>query len=171
MKYTILSEPGNKSEYHYFKCVAWAWGSYIEAFQYLRPVISIDVAFLSGRYEERLLMACGYDTENQLIPLAFTLVEKENRENWGVASSRKLENCSANHDKLRLYRDYLYTPYPVTVRFLLNHVEPVKDLPKAYTIKSIQSLSKMSVTGMPSISNPHRQATSCSVTVSSPTGM
>jgi MULE transposase domain/SWIM zinc finger len=83
MKYTILSEPTNRSEYHYFKCAAWTWGPCIEAFKYLRPVISIDAAFLSGRYEGRLLMACGYDAENQLIPLAFALVEKENRENWG----------------------------------------------------------------------------------------
>jgi hypothetical protein len=28
-------------------------------------------------------MSCGYGAENQLIPLAFALVEKENHENWG----------------------------------------------------------------------------------------
>jgi hypothetical protein len=39
--------------------------------------------FLSGRYEGRLLMVCDYDVENQLIPLTFALVEKENFENWG----------------------------------------------------------------------------------------
>jgi hypothetical protein len=32
--------------------------------------------FLSERYEERLLMACGYDAENQLTPLTFALVKK-----------------------------------------------------------------------------------------------
>jgi hypothetical protein len=80
MKYIILSKPSNKLEYHYFKCVAWAWGPYIEEFQYLRPVISIDVAFLSGRYERRLFMACGYDAENQLIPLVYELVVS--RSDW-----------------------------------------------------------------------------------------
>jgi len=66
-----------------FKAVAWAYGPCITAFNYLRPVISIDAAFLSGRYEGRLLMACGYDAENQLLPLAFGIVHKENEDNWG----------------------------------------------------------------------------------------
>ena len=66
-----------------FRVVAWAFGPCIAAFQYLRPVISIDACFLSGRYEGRLLIACGYDAENQLLPLAFTIVQKEDKENWG----------------------------------------------------------------------------------------
>jgi hypothetical protein len=56
-------------------------GPCIKAFQYLRSVISIVAAFLSGRYKGRLLMGCGYDAENQLISLAFALVEKENHQN------------------------------------------------------------------------------------------
>ena len=28
-------------------------------------------------------MACGYDAENQLLPLAFALVEKESFQSWG----------------------------------------------------------------------------------------
>ncbi|XP_078151905.1 uncharacterized protein LOC144547193 [Carex rostrata] len=66
-----------------FVAVAWAYGPCITAFGYLRPVISIDAAFLSGRYEGRLLMACGYNAENQLLPLAFAIVQKENEDNWG----------------------------------------------------------------------------------------
>jgi hypothetical protein len=62
MKYNILTEPNIQLEVCYFKCTAWAWGPYIE------------------RYEGRLLMACDYDAENQLIHLAFVFVEK-NREN------------------------------------------------------------------------------------------
>ncbi|XP_078149473.1 uncharacterized protein LOC144544795 [Carex rostrata] len=64
-----------------FVAVAWAYGPCITAFNYLRPLISIDVAFLSGRYEGRLLMACGYDADNQLLPLAFAIVHKENEDN------------------------------------------------------------------------------------------
>jgi hypothetical protein len=82
-KYKILSKPTSQPGVHYFKAIAWAWGPCIEAVKYLRPVISIDAAFLSGRYEGRLLMACGYDAENQLIPLAFGLVKKETLKNWG----------------------------------------------------------------------------------------
>ena len=50
---------------------------------YIRPVISIDACFMSGRYEGRLLIACAYDAENQLLPLAFAIVHKEDGENWG----------------------------------------------------------------------------------------
>ncbi|XP_078148864.1 uncharacterized protein LOC144544282 [Carex rostrata] len=66
-----------------FRAVAWPYGPCITAFDYLRPVISIDAAFLSGRYEGRLLMACSYDAENQLLSLAFAIVHKENEENRG----------------------------------------------------------------------------------------
>ena len=66
-----------------FRAVAWAFGPCIAAFQYLRPVISIDACFLSGRYEGRLLIACGYDAENQLLPIAFAIVQKEDKEKWG----------------------------------------------------------------------------------------
>ena len=59
-----------------FRAVAWAFGPCIAAVNYLRPVISIDACFLSGRYEGRLLIACGYDAENQLLPLAFAIVQK-----------------------------------------------------------------------------------------------
>jgi MULE transposase domain len=42
----------------------------------MRHVISIDASHLRGRYEGRLFVAVGYDVENQLLPLAFGLVEK-----------------------------------------------------------------------------------------------
>jgi MULE transposase domain len=118
MKYTILSKPSNRPEYHYFTYATWAWGPYIKAFQYLRPVISIDAAFLFGRYEGRLLMVCGYDTENQLIPLAFRLVKKENHENWGwfmswlcreVTGSGRIDVISNQHAGIKAifqYRQY-----------------------------------------------------------------
>jgi hypothetical protein len=57
-----------------FKGIAWAFGPCIEAFQYVRPVISIDACFMSGRYGGALLIACAYDAENQLLPIAFAIV-------------------------------------------------------------------------------------------------
>jgi hypothetical protein len=81
MKYNIWMETSIRSENCYFKCAAWTWGPCIEPFRYLRPFISIDAVFLSERYERRLLMTYGCDAENRLIPLTFSLVEKENLEN------------------------------------------------------------------------------------------
>lgn len=89
-KYQFLTSPSIdkntglvKEGVQQFRAVAWAYGPCITAFDYLRPVISIDAAFLSGRYEGRLLMACAYDADNQLLPLAFAIVHTENEENWG----------------------------------------------------------------------------------------
>jgi MULE transposase domain len=39
-------------------------------------------------------MAYGYDAENQLIPLAFALIEKENIENWGWFMSQLLREVT-----------------------------------------------------------------------------
>jgi len=82
-KVVVHSDPLPCAGVRQFKCAAWAFGPCIQAFKYLRPVISIDASFLKGRYEGRLLVAVGYDAENQLLPLAFGLVEKENISNWG----------------------------------------------------------------------------------------
>jgi MULE transposase domain len=54
-----------------------AFGSCIAAWLYLRPVLTIDAGFLSGRYAGKLFMACGYDAEQQLLPLAFAVVTDE----------------------------------------------------------------------------------------------
>jgi hypothetical protein len=55
----------------------------IIVWSYLWPVITIDVGFLSGRYADKLFITCGYDTEQQLLSLAFAVVaDKESVANW-----------------------------------------------------------------------------------------
>ena len=70
-----------------FKGIAWAFGPCIEAFRHLRPVISIDACFMSGRYGGALLIACAYDAENQLLPISFAIVQQEDGPNWGFFMS------------------------------------------------------------------------------------
>jgi transposase-like protein len=41
------------------------------------------VPFLLGKYMGTLLVAISYDAENALVPLAFALVERENKDSWG----------------------------------------------------------------------------------------
>jgi hypothetical protein len=82
-KYCVTSTPIADETDRQFNQAAWAYGPCIAALPFLRPVISIDACFMSGRYQGRLLMACMYDAENQLLPLAFAIVEKESAENWG----------------------------------------------------------------------------------------
>ena len=117
-----------------FRAVAWAFGPCIEAFQYLRPVISIDACFLSGRYEGRLLIACGYDAENQLLPIAFAIVQKEDADNWGfflqwlrnevLGVNRFVCVISDQHKgiKAALTVDYGWTPELFVHRFCMQHV-------------------------------------------------
>jgi hypothetical protein len=49
----------------------------IVALSYLRSVLIIDAGFLLGRYAGKLFMACGHDTEQQLLPVAFVVVAGE----------------------------------------------------------------------------------------------
>jgi hypothetical protein len=54
----------------------------VAGFAHCRLVISVDVTFLTGKYKETLMIAIGITVENQLLPLAFALVEGENNESW-----------------------------------------------------------------------------------------
>ncbi|XP_078162886.1 uncharacterized protein LOC144558054, partial [Carex rostrata] len=79
--FDVTSYPtGEPGPYRYFNRAAWAFGPCIEAFQHLRPVITVDACFLAGRYKGKMLIATGYDAKNQLLPLAFSLVDTENFE-------------------------------------------------------------------------------------------
>jgi transposase-like protein len=60
----------------------WAFGQSIEAFKHCRPVVSIDKTFLTGKFEGTMLICIGTDAEEQLVPLAFAIVRKEDTDSW-----------------------------------------------------------------------------------------
>nr|XP_017239404.1 PREDICTED: uncharacterized protein LOC108212188 [Daucus carota subsp. sativus] len=64
------------------KRVWWSFKPMIEGWQHARPVISIDGTFLKERYTGVLLIAMGFDSNNQQYPLAFGSVDKETTSNW-----------------------------------------------------------------------------------------
>jgi hypothetical protein len=76
-KYIIETSPLTKFGVEIFDRVAWAFGPCIAAWPYLRPVLTIDVGFLSGRYTGKLFMVCDYDAEQQLLSFAFIIVASE----------------------------------------------------------------------------------------------
>jgi len=82
-KFTIDSSISPQFGVHIFQRAAWAYGPCIAAWRHLRPVISIDAGHLSGRYKGKLYMACGYDAEQHVLPLAFAIMGEETLENWG----------------------------------------------------------------------------------------
>jgi hypothetical protein len=54
----------------------------VVGFTHCRPIDSVDATFLIGKYKGTLIVAIGMTVENQLLPLAFALVEGENNESW-----------------------------------------------------------------------------------------
>jgi hypothetical protein len=76
-KYKILTCDTSDDIVKVLKSIAWAYGQCIEAFKHLRPILTIDVGFLSGHYKGRLLMACGYDGGNKPLSLASRIMDKE----------------------------------------------------------------------------------------------
>ncbi|XP_021602286.1 uncharacterized protein LOC110607473 [Manihot esculenta] len=65
-----------------FDRMFWAFKQSIEGFKHCRPVISIDGTFLYGKYTGCILCATALDGNNQLFPLAFAIVDKEDGDNW-----------------------------------------------------------------------------------------
>uniref|UniRef100_K3ZZ77 SWIM-type domain-containing protein n=1 Tax=Setaria italica TaxID=4555 RepID=K3ZZ77_SETIT len=74
--------PDNGVLKHILQRVFWCFPQCSEAFQHCRPVILVDGTFLTSKYKGTLMMAVAVDPEQQLVPLAFALVESENNESW-----------------------------------------------------------------------------------------
>ena len=47
-----------------------------------RPIISLDGYFLKGVCKGQLLSAIGIDGDDQMVPIAWAVIDKENTNNW-----------------------------------------------------------------------------------------
>lgn len=47
-----------------------------------RPLIGLDACFLKGEYGGQLIAAVGKDGNNQMIPIAYAVVEAETKDSW-----------------------------------------------------------------------------------------
>jgi hypothetical protein len=52
----------------------------VAGFAHCRHVISVNGIFLTGKYKGTLMVVVGMIVKNQLLPLAFALMEGENNE-------------------------------------------------------------------------------------------
>jgi hypothetical protein len=66
--------------YPVLKHVFWCFPQCVASFTLCRPIINVNDTFLTRKYKGTLMVAVDMITENQLLPLAFTLVEGENNE-------------------------------------------------------------------------------------------
>ncbi|WVZ26613.1 hypothetical protein V8G54_005157 [Vigna mungo] len=53
-----------------------------DSFLSCRPIIGLDGAFLKGKYGGELLTAVGRDGNEEMLPIAYCVVEVENKESW-----------------------------------------------------------------------------------------
>ncbi|KAL0456107.1 UNVERIFIED_CONTAM: hypothetical protein Slati_0949900 [Sesamum latifolium] len=62
--------------------VFWAFRPYLEGFRYCCKLISIDRTHLYTKYKHKLLVAVTLDANQQILPIAFTLVDEESLASW-----------------------------------------------------------------------------------------
>jgi hypothetical protein len=75
--------PNEKGRYYpMLKRVFWCSPQCVTSFTHFKPIISVDATFLTRKYKGTLMVVVDMIAENQLLPLAFALVEGENNESW-----------------------------------------------------------------------------------------
>jgi hypothetical protein len=52
------------------------------SWRYLRKLVAVDGTHLKGGFVHTLMLAVGIDAENQIVPLAWAVVESENERSW-----------------------------------------------------------------------------------------
>ncbi|KAL3502784.1 hypothetical protein ACH5RR_037233 [Cinchona calisaya] len=78
-----LHHPNSIEDVKIFKYIFWAFRPSIDAFHMCRPVLCVDGTHLRGEYRGKLLIAVALDTNNQILPVAYAIVDEETIQSWG----------------------------------------------------------------------------------------
>ncbi|RYR35014.1 hypothetical protein Ahy_A10g050105 [Arachis hypogaea] len=62
--------------------VFWSYYPCIRAFRHCKPVVQVDGTHLYGKYKGCLLVAVSQDGNNNIVPIAFVIVEGETSDAW-----------------------------------------------------------------------------------------
>ncbi|KAL5561682.1 hypothetical protein UlMin_031429 [Ulmus minor] len=87
-----------------FKYLFLAFGVAIRGFRYMRKVVGIDGTFLKGQYRGVLLVATAQDGNGQCYPLAWGIVDFENKDAWTWFLTQ-LKEIIGDTDELALISD------------------------------------------------------------------
>nr|KYP55878.1 hypothetical protein KK1_002104 [Cajanus cajan] len=68
--------------YRQFHILFWTFKPCFDAFNYCKPLIQVDGTHLYGKYRGTLLIATTQDGNNNVLPLAFIVVEGETLLAW-----------------------------------------------------------------------------------------
>ncbi|XP_058734332.1 uncharacterized protein LOC131606064 [Vicia villosa] len=73
---------GSEDQRPYFKRLYVCFAACKESFKLSRHIIGLDGCFLKGLCGGQILAAIGRDPNDQMLPVAFAVVEGENRDSW-----------------------------------------------------------------------------------------
>ena len=62
--------------------VFWSFGPCIRAFRHCKPLVQVDGTHLYGKYKGALLVAVARDGNQNILPVAFAIVEGETADAW-----------------------------------------------------------------------------------------
>ncbi|XP_016206489.1 uncharacterized protein LOC107646857 [Arachis ipaensis] len=62
--------------------VFWSYYPCIRAFRHCKPIVQVDGTHLYGKYKGCLLVAVSQDGNNNIVPIAFAIVERETSDAW-----------------------------------------------------------------------------------------
>nr|XP_043625746.1 uncharacterized protein LOC122597181 [Erigeron canadensis] len=74
--------PNSSSNIMTFKYIFWAFGPSIEAFRHCRSVVCVNGTHLRGDYKGKMLVAVTKDANNQILPIAYAIVDEETSHSW-----------------------------------------------------------------------------------------
>ncbi|XP_016200232.1 uncharacterized protein LOC107641249 [Arachis ipaensis] len=89
-----------------FHQVFWSFPSCVQAFRHCKPLVSVDGTHLYGKYAGTLLMAIAQDGNNNILPVAFALVERENTDSCFKSKEAKRHLVNAAYSKTQEQAQY-----------------------------------------------------------------
>ena len=83
VKVDVVSDPNLSNTNRQFKRVYICLGSLKKGFKAgVREILGLDGAFMKGPFPGQILTAVGVDSNNGIYPVAYAIVEAENRHSW-----------------------------------------------------------------------------------------
>ncbi|XP_025670129.1 uncharacterized protein [Arachis hypogaea] len=121
-------------EWSQFDKVFWAFPPCIESFKQCKPFVSVDETHLYGKYRSVLLIVVTQDGNNNILPIAFSLVESEAMESWSFFLSNLRQHVTPQpgiliiSDRSQAIRAPLNAPHSGWHRPLAYHVYYIRHM-------------------------------------------
>ncbi|XP_072066578.1 uncharacterized protein [Arachis hypogaea] len=115
--------------------VFWSYYPCIRAFRHCKPIVQVDGTHLYGKYKGCLLVAVSHDGNNNIVPIAFAIIEGETSEAWHFFLSNLRQHVvtrdgvgliSDRHDSIRSAIDRsngAWSPPRAFHMFCIRHIE------------------------------------------------